>query len=88
MLLPRLTNSVENSSIDVLLSDIDNKLTALAKSQYNNIVFLLNNYIPTEAVDDLLNYKRILTFKSCNPDYAPRYTVEMIASRVKLLIHK
>jgi hypothetical protein len=29
-----------------------------------------------------------LVSKLCNPDYAPCYTIEMIASRVKLLIHK
>lgn len=88
MLQPRLNNCVECSTIPALLTDIDCKLTELAKVQYNNIVFSLNSYIPGTVVGDLLNYKRILTYKFCNPDYASCYTVKMIASRVKVLIHK
>ena len=88
MLSPRLTNCVDCSTISALLSDIDCKLTEMAKDQYNNIVFSLNRSINTIAISDLLNYKRILTYKLCNPDYACKYSVEMIASRVKLLKHK
>lgn len=88
MLLPRLTDCVNCSSIPVLLTDIDCKLTELAKDLYNNTVFLLNRKVQSELMLDLLNYKRILQYKLCNPDYASRYTVEQIASRVKLLIHK
>jgi hypothetical protein len=39
-------------------------------------------------MNDLLNYKRILTFKLVNPDYAKDFTVEMIASKVKILKFK
>jgi hypothetical protein len=88
MLSPRLTDCIECSSISALLSDIDCKLTELAKNEYNNIVFSLNQPVKGVVMGDLLNYKRILTFKLCNPDYAPRYTVQMIASRVKLLKFK
>jgi hypothetical protein len=43
----------------------------------------LNNPIDGCLIDDLLHYKRILTFKYCNPDYAVDYTVEQIASKVR-----
>jgi hypothetical protein len=88
MLSPRLTNCVECSSITALLADIDCKLNELAGNLYNNVVYILNQPVPATAILDLLNYKRILTYKTCNPDYAKCYTVEMIASRVKLLKFK
>jgi len=88
MLNPKLTNCVECTTIASLLSNIDCKLTEMAKNQYNNIVFSLNRVIPTEAILDLLNYKRILTYKLCNPDYASCYSVEEIAGKVKILIFK
>lgn len=88
MLYPRLNNCVDCTTIPVLLENIDCKLTDLAKKQYNNIVFALNYTIDQSLMFDLLSYKRILTFKACNADYASCYSVEEIASRVKLLIHK
>lgn len=88
MLQPRLTNCIECTTIPALLEDINCKLTELAKQEYNNIVFSVNNYLPGTVIGDLLNYQRILTYKFCNPDYCRRYTVQMIASRVKVLIHK
>lgn len=88
MLSPRLTNCIECSSISALLTDIDCKLFELSNNLYNNVVFILNRPIPGVAINDLLNYKRILTYKLCNEDYARAYTVEMIASRVKLLKFK
>jgi hypothetical protein len=88
MLLPRLTDCVNCSTIPVLIADIDCRLAYLANNLYNNTVFILNRPVQGEVILDLLNYKRILTFKLCNPDYAAHYTVERIASRVKLLIYK
>ena len=85
MLSPRLTNCIECTTIPVLINDIDCKLTLLANSEYNNIVFMLNNVTPGDVISDLLNYKRILTYKYCNPEYAPHYTIQMIASKVKRL---
>jgi hypothetical protein len=70
------------------MADIDCKLTELANDEYNNIVFSLNYYTNGPLIGDLLNYKRILRFKYCNLDYGLPFTVEQIASRVKLLIHK
>lgn len=88
MLTPRLTNYIANSTIPVLLADIDERIAELATLEYNNLVFAVNNYINTTALWDLLNYKRILIYKNCNPDYCVHFTVEMIASRVKILIHR
>lgn len=88
MLYTRLTNCVDCSSIPVLLKDIDCKLTELAKNEYNNIVFQLNWPTLGTVIGDLLNYKRILTYKYCSEDYASHYSVEMIASRIKILINK
>lgn len=88
MLTPKLASCVACSSIPALLDEIDCKLKLLAGNLYNNVVFSLNQPVPAGAILDLLNYKRILTFKFCNPNYAGPYTVEMIASRVKLLLFK
>lgn len=88
MLSPRLTDCVACSTIPALLTDIDCKLKQLAGNLYNNVVFSLNQPIPAGAILDLLNYKRILTYKFCNPSYAKAFPVEAIASRVKLLISK
>ena len=85
MLSPRLSDCIECSNIISLLDDIDCKLAELAQTEYNNVVFSLNNPIQGIAIGDLLNYKRILTYKLSNKDYASCYTVNMIASKVKLL---
>lgn len=88
MLSPRLTNCIECASITALLADIDCKMAEIANNLYNNVVFSLNRPISGVVTNDLLNYKRILTYKLSNIDYAANYTVAMIASKVKILIHK
>lgn len=88
MLSPRLTNCIECTTISALLADIECKLTEMANNYYNNIVFSLNLPAKGTVMLDLLNYKRILTYKLCNEKYAMPFTVEMIASRVKLLKFK
>jgi len=88
MLNPKLTNCVDCTTIPSLLLQIDCKLKELAQNLYNNIVFALNHKIPSTAIIDLLNYKRILTYKLCNPDYTSCYSVESIAGKVKILIFK
>lgn len=88
MLSPRLTACPECASIPALLADIDCKMAALGKNLYNNTVFMLNQPVPAEVMLDLINYRRILVYKYCNPDYAAPFTVNMIASRVKLLKYK
>ena len=88
MLTPRLTNCTECADILTLLQDIDCKMGKLAKDLYNNIIFALNRPISQEVMSDLLNYKRILIYKVCNPDYAGDYTVTMIASKIKILKYR
>ena len=88
MLTPRLTQCPECANIPALLSEIDCKITDLAKIEYNNIVFSLNKPTQGTIISDLLNYKRILTHRFCNPDYACQYPLNQIASRVKILKHK
>ncbi len=88
MLIPRLNNCVDCTTIPSLLGDIDCKLTQLAKSEYNNVVFILNHPINECVFNDLLNYKRILTYKLVNSDYTKCFTIKQIASKVKTLIHK
>ena len=91
MLSPRLTDCVIDGSIPVALLQIDERLTYWANRQYNNIIFSMNNYIPEEIINDLLNYKQILTYRLCNPTYAMVCglpTTSQVVSRVKVLIHK
>lgn len=88
MLSPRLTNCPECASIPALIAEIDCRLADLANNLYNNVVFILNQPVPGGAILDLLNYRRILAYKYCNPDYAAEFTVNMIASRVKILKYK
>lgn len=88
MLTPRLTNCVECATIPSLLEDIDCKIFELAKKLYNNTIFALNVPINGTVMFDLLTYKRILLYKYCNADYAGDFTVNMIASKVKLLKFK
>jgi hypothetical protein len=88
MLSPRLTNCTECSSIPNLLEDINCKIFEVSKSLYNNTVFALNQPVKGTVMIDLLNYQRVLTYKYCNPEYASRYSVNQIATRVKLLKFK
>jgi hypothetical protein len=63
-------------------------MVELASNLYNNVVYLTNQPVPGGAMLDLINYKRILTSKFYNPNYADNYTINMIASRVKILKYK
>lgn len=85
MLLPRLTTCSECTDISTLLCKIDCKLAEFGKILYGNVVFMLNSSISADTLIDLLNYKRILTFKQINTDYCVDYTVDMIASKVRRL---
>ena len=88
MLSPRLTNCTECANINSLIAEIDCRVSELANVLYNNTVFMLNKSFDSVALSDLLNYRRILTYKVCNPNYAGCYTVNMIASKIKLLKFK
>jgi hypothetical protein len=82
MLSPRLTNCPECANIPSLLKKIDCKLAELGNNLYNNISYMLNKSIPANDILQLIGYKRILQYKYINPNYAHRYSVNMIASRV------
>ena len=82
MLSPRLTNCPECANIPSLLRKIDCKLAELGNNLYNNISYMLNKSIPANDILQLIGYKRILQYKYINPNYAHRYSVNMIASRV------
>jgi uncharacterized protein (TIGR02145 family) len=83
MLTPRLTNCAECEDICSLIESIDCKVAEMSVSLYNNVVFMLNKSFDHELLSDLLNYKRILQYKVCNPNYAGCFTVNMIASKVR-----
>ena len=88
MLSPRLTNCAQCADAASLILEIDCKIAEVSNNLYNNIIFMLNKSVSEEAMYDLLNYKRILMYKICNPDYAGNYTVNMIASKIKILKYK
>lgn len=83
MLTPRLTSCRTCAEIPNLLATINCKIASLSLNLYQNVTLMLNKPIDGCLIDDLLHYKRILTFKYCNPDYAVDYTVENIASKVR-----
>jgi uncharacterized protein (TIGR02145 family) len=82
MLSPRLTNCPECANIPSLLRKIDCKLAELGNSLYNNISYMLNQPIAAGDILQLIAYRRILLYKYINPNYAYKYSVNMIASRV------
>jgi hypothetical protein len=88
MLTPRLTNCTECANINSLIEEIDCKIADLATVLYNNTIFMLNKSFNSTTMFDLLMYKRILSYKICNPDYAGKYSVNMIASKIKILKFK
>lgn len=88
MLVPKITQCEECGDIQQLIQDINCKVFELSKKLYNNIVFSLNLYIDYTAMQDLLHYRRILEYKLVNQEYACNYSVNMIASKVKLLKYK
>jgi hypothetical protein len=88
MVQPRLTNCEECVTIANLINEIDCKLTELAKKQYSNIIYSLGNSVSEDLFIDLITYRRILTYKSYDEEYAECYTLANIASKVKLLIFK
>jgi hypothetical protein len=88
MLNLRLTNCAECADITSLIQEIDCKVSEVSVALYNNLVFMLNKNIEPDIINDLMIYRRILTYKVCNPNYAGHYTVNMIASRIKILKFK
>lgn len=88
MLYSKLSDCTYCNDIPTLINDIDCKIIEISKSLYNNTVYMLNKHMCLNNVNKLLIYKRILLYKQCNFEYARKYTIEMIANKIKLLIHK
>lgn len=86
MLTPRLTNALYYTTIPVLLDEIDETLARIANELYYNVIYSLHRNIACGPMSDLLMYRRILWYKSCNSSYAADFTVEQIAGRVITLI--
>ena len=88
MLVPRIAYCDDCASSEQLLEDIDCKLKELSVKLYNNVIFALNYPVELSLFTDLINYRRIVTYRQYNEDYALPYTDEQIASKVKLLKYK
>jgi hypothetical protein len=85
MLAPKITNCKTCADILPLLCEINCKMAEMSIGLYNNIVFSLNLHVEYMKMLDLLNYKRILQAKLVNPDYACEFSINQIASKVKLM---
>ena len=88
MLYPRLTECGDCANIDCLIDEIDCKLAKLAGDLFHNITLMFNKPIQADAITSLIIYKRILQRKSVNPQYLSRFTIDNIASRIKILKYK
>jgi hypothetical protein len=88
MISPRLTECKQCSEILPLLEEIDCAMFKMSKSMYNNMILMLGIPINHAAMLSLLHYKRILTYKYFNASYVSGYSVNQIASKVKLLKYK
>ena len=53
MFTPRLTDCIDCTDITSLLSDIECKVTDIAKDLYNNTIFALNRPISGDIMFDL-----------------------------------
>jgi hypothetical protein len=88
MITPKVTNCKDCAEIPPLISDINCAIFNLSLKMYNNIIFSLNLNIDYMSIIDLLNYKRILEYKLVNSDYCCEFSVNSIATKVKLLKYK
>lgn len=83
MTQPKLT-SCQNCNIQALINEIDCKLFDAGIDLYNNITLMLNRKIDGSSLFSLMQYRRILHYKYCNPDYGCM-SIEQIANRIKYL---
>jgi len=88
MLNPKLTNCTNCADVSSLIDEIDCRVAKLAGNMYNNITLMFNQPIPAEALVDLLIYRRILERKRVCSSYLSGYTINNIASRIKVLKYK
>ena len=88
MSITKIAYCDECAGSEQLLDDIDCKIKEISIDLYNNIVFALNYPTKYELFTDLINYRRIVTYRQYNDEYALPYTDEQISSKVKLLKFK
>ena len=88
MFTPRLTGCTCCADILSLIAEIDCKMSQLAGNMYHNLTLMLNQNVPADTMLSLLTYRRILQCKYVNPNYCSKYTINMIASKVKLLKYR
>jgi hypothetical protein len=85
MLNVKVTNCRECADISKLLDKVNCQLAKMANNLYRNMSYMLNKHVHGVTISTLLHYKRILTYKACNEEWAEDYTVSQIASRVNAL---
>lgn len=85
MLSIRLANCRACSIVPQLLTAINCKLAEMSDNLYYNIVYMLDNPVEACTMSTLLHYKRILTYRMNNEEWADAYELEDIASKVRLL---
>lgn len=88
MLYPTLRSCTDCASVDTLLAEIECKLATMSSTMYTNLVFMLNKPVNKWTLFSLLMYRNILLYKDADATYLSDYTVEMVASKVKLLKYK
>lgn len=85
MLSIKLTNCRECGLTSKLIDSIDCQLAKMANNLYLNISYMLDRPVEGCKMSALLHYKRILTYRSCNPDWAGDTQLKDIASRIRVL---
>lgn len=88
MLKTTLTECTDCENLLDLICQIDDKLKTYTVNQYNNLTLMVCLPFNKEVIDALLHYKRIVTHKAFNCNYACDYSVSTIISRVKILLNK
>lgn len=85
MLSLRINNCRECSQIHLLINKINCQLAKMAKNLSLNISFMLDKPVEGCKMSALIHYKRILTYKACNPDWVSEFSIKEIASRISSL---
>lgn len=88
MLTPRLTECEGCANMQSLINTIDCKVATLASNLYYNATLMVSPSPSAKVLFSLLTYKRILQSRWVNPNYACKYNLSDIASRVNILKYK
>lgn len=99
MLKLSLSECKDCSNLSHLVCQIDDKIAYYTKNMFNNMTLMICADYNEDVLSRLLHYKRILTNRTYNCDYAAHgactcdctevtYSTADIISRVKILINK